>query len=92
MQEQHIDALMSKFKDSDFKDMIANSASDFADKIAAETTNLPSTARTPNATEILEIREWIKDYRKMHPKASRREIRRATQKKFNITILPNTNI
>lgn len=54
------------------------------------TTNLPVGMRTPNADEIQKMEAYGKEYKKKNPKASTREIRRATQRKFNIQMLPNT--
>lgn len=40
--------------------------------------------RTPTADELVQIRQWIIDYRKANPKESKRKVRLAAQSHFNI--------
>lgn len=47
---------------------------------------LPDYLRTPNADELIEMRQWAIDYKKFNTKASKREIRKATQQHFHIRI------
>ena len=47
---------------------------------------LPNYLRTPTADELVEMRQFAIDYKKLHKQASKREIRKATQAKFNIQI------
>ena len=47
---------------------------------------LPNYMRTPTAAELIEMRQWAIDYKKLHKQASKREIRKATQEHFNIRI------
>lgn len=42
--------------------------------------------RTPTADELTQMHNYAVQYRKNNKKASRREVRRAIQKKFNIRI------
>lgn len=62
-----------------------------AEEIRVKTTNLPEGMRTPTAEEIEGMEQYSKEYRKKNPRASNREVRRATQRKFNVQMLPNTN-
>lgn len=40
--------------------------------------------RTPTADELVEMRQWIIDYKKANPKESKRQVRIAAQNNFNI--------
>jgi len=62
-----------------------------ADKIKKETKNLPKDMRTPTPQEIKDMALFAEKYKRQHPKASERNCRRAMQRKFNVTILPNTD-
>lgn len=42
--------------------------------------------RIPNSDELEKIRQWAENYAKNNKNASRREVRKATQKHFNIRI------
>lgn len=42
--------------------------------------------RAPTSDELLEMRQWAIDYKKLHKQASKREVRKATQSHFNIKI------
>lgn len=48
--------------------------------------NLPEYMRTPTADELFEMRQWAIDYKKFHKRASKREVRKATQHHFKIKI------
>lgn len=97
MQERHMDEMMWKqFTPDTFKDEIPEQWKKWSDKdatalkIKEETTNLPEGMRTPTPEELKAADKFGEEYRKAHPKASMREVRRAVQRKFNIQILPNT--
>jgi hypothetical protein len=47
---------------------------------------LPDYLRLPSANELTEMRQWAIDYKKLNKHASKREIRKATQKYFNIKV------
>lgn len=59
-----------------------------APKIAREVKDLPDNARTPTAEEIGQMVIYMRNYRTQSPKASKRAIREACKKHFNILILP----
>lgn len=59
--------------------------------IATENTNalkdkLPDYERTPTSDELERFAIFASDYKRIHDKASKREIRKAVQKQFNIRI------
>lgn len=97
MQERHMNDITSKHFGEQFNKKLYDDAvfenAFFKDKevqIKTETTNLPAGMRTPTDAEIRQMGEFAAEYRKKKPKASEREIRRATQRKFSVHILPNT--
>ena len=47
---------------------------------------LPDDTRIPTAEELVQMRNFAIEYKRCNKKASKREIRRATQKQFNILI------
>ncbi len=47
---------------------------------------LPDYLRIPTGDELMEMRQWAIDYKKFHTKASKREVRKATQEHFKIKI------
>lgn len=47
---------------------------------------LPDYLRIPTGDELMEMRQWAIDYKKFHGKASKREVRKATQEHFKIKI------
>ena len=56
-------------------------------KIAETNTNaFPPGIRTPTADELEQMRLYMLQYKKDNPKASKREIRKATQAHFNVQI------
>lgn len=61
---------------------------DLADMLKA-TTKLPEEMRTPTSQELSDMNNFMIEYKKQSPNASKREIRRAVQKKFNVHLLPN---
>ena len=64
----------------DMKDLFRKNQMDLS------TVNLPSETRIPTAEELEEMRRWAVDYKKFYKRASKREVRRAVQKHFNIKI------
>lgn len=48
--------------------------------------DLPDDTRTPTDKELLQMRNFAIEYKRANKNASKREIRRATQKQFNIRI------
>lgn len=81
MQERHMNDIISN--------EVEMTPHQYADKIETETKNLPDGARTPTPAEIEAMRSFVKAYRKNHPRAKDREIRRLVEKKFKVKILPN---
>lgn len=51
-----------------------------------EKKELPDYLRTPTADELIDMRQWAIDYKKLHSQASKREIRKAVQQHFHIRI------
>jgi hypothetical protein len=51
-----------------------------------EKKELPNEMRTPTDKELLIMRNFAIEYKRANKNASKREIRRATQKQFNIRI------
>lgn len=47
---------------------------------------LPDDTRIPTAEELVQMRNFAIEYKRCNKQASKREIRRATQKQFNIRI------
>lgn len=91
MQERHMDAIISKNFGIEIEPDFAEAF--FRDKgvqIKTETVNLPTGMRTPTDAEIRQMKDFSAEYRQKKPKATEREIRRATQRKFSVHILPNT--
>lgn len=90
MQEQNMTALMaSAFKDAfmkptavkkQMKSLAAKNVNDLKEK------ELPDYLRTPTADELIQMRQFAIDYKKANKQASKREIRKATQKHFHIRI------
>lgn len=86
-------------QDKSFEDLIASSldtslVNSEVDKRMTEIASenkaaLSESVRTPTDTELKDMRAFIIDFKKKHPKASQRQIRRATQKHFNLKILDN---
>ena len=46
----------------------------------------PNYERTPNSGELIQMRQYAVSYKKQNKKASKREVRRAVQRKFHIRI------
>ncbi len=89
MQERHMDAIASKAFGKRFSEQFPNGIPD-ADIIKRQTTNLPAGTRTPSDEEIKEMQDFAISYKAKNKKASKREVRRAITRKFNVQILPNT--
>ncbi len=90
MQAQNLDYLLQdaaqNFTDKPFVtqkkmlDLALKNDSDLAEK------NLPDKMRTPTADELTEMRQYAIDYKHNNRRASKREVRKATQQHFNIRI------
>lgn len=61
-------------------------ATNFALRIEKDT-KPPKGMRTPRVKEIMDMQTYIANYKKQSPKASKREIRNAVKREFNLTIL-----
>lgn len=48
--------------------------------------DVPDYLRLPSTDELIEMRQWAIDYKKAKKHASKREIRKATQKHFQIKV------
>lgn len=90
MQTQHLESIASHaFEDKLSAKEHIERAFKTAEIIATETFNLPDGARTPFATEIAAMEIFGRNYIKQSPNASKRQVRNAIKKAFNIHILPN---
>lgn len=47
---------------------------------------VPEYLRTPTGDELIKMRQWAIDYRKENKRASKRQVRKATQEHFKIKI------
>ena len=90
MQEQNLTALLSDaFKNPFDKQEVVKQK---MEKLSIKNNNdlsekvVPDYLRLPSADELAEMREWAIDYKKANKQASKREIRKATQKHFQIKI------
>lgn len=90
MQEQNLTALLSDaFKNPfDKQDVVKQKM----EKLSIKNNNdlsekvVPDYLRLPSADELTEMRQWAIEFKKANKNASKREIRKATQKHFQIKI------
>lgn len=64
----------------EMKELAAQNKAALADK------PLPDKCRIPTAIKLEAMRKWAIDYKNANIRASKREVRKATQKHFNIKI------
>jgi hypothetical protein len=94
MQERHLNELVSASfaaallgpKKAESPKKVKADMEVLADKNKADLPNLPLSERTPTSDELVEMRQYAVDYKKNNKKASKREVRKAVQEKFNIRI------
>ena len=90
MQEQNMTALMQSVfeKPQQSQRVIKQKMAKLAVKNERDISyrTSPDYMRTPTAAELEEIRQWAIDYKSFHTKASKREVRKATQHHFKIKI------
>lgn len=69
-----------KFIEQQMENLAIKNKNDLAKK------EFPDYLRIPTAEELTEMRQWAIDYKKANKQASKREVRKATQKHFSIRI------
>lgn len=91
MQKSHLNNLVSQVFDKETSvEKRMEEAFKTAKAISEETTNLPQGMRAPTVSEIMSIEQFGRNYIRQSPKASKRQVRNAIKKAFNIHVLPNT--
>lgn len=53
---------------------------------AVKEERLPADIHAPTVDELEQMAEWMKEYKRLTPKASKRQIRKACQEHFNVRI------
>lgn len=88
MQSQNLSELMSKSLNNPFAELSKQSMQPLADKnkMDIEKKKLPDPMRTPTADELVMMGIFARNYKRDNKKASRREIRNAVKKFFNIQV------
>jgi len=90
MQERNFTELLSEaFKNPfDKKEIVKKKMETLSVKNSNDLSNkdVPDYLRIPSANELTEMRQWAIDFKKSNKNASKREVRKATQKHFQIKI------
>ena len=90
MQEKNLTDLLSDASKNLFenKEIVKKKMETLSVKNIHDLTNkdVPDYLRLPSPDELIEMRQWAINYKKANKQASKREIRKATQKHFQIKV------